>query len=62
MKKVLEEPIWISRSEALRRLQIANGTFIRLVEEGRIRTRDFGRRRYFLADIERAIQPPQPAA
>jgi hypothetical protein len=52
---------WVSRSEAAAILQCSLTTFIGLVNEGRIRTRDFGHRRYWREDVERLAAPP-PAA
>jgi predicted site-specific integrase-resolvase len=54
--------VWINKDEALKRLQCGTRTFHRLVKEGRIRVRDFGRNRYLLEDVEKAIEPPKPAA
>ena len=61
MKKVIEEPIWISRSEAGSTASNREWNVHPLVEEGHQDAR-LRARRCFLADVERAIQPPAAAA
>lgn len=55
---------WVSRSEALRILECSRTLFLRLIDEGAIRCRDMGHKRYWREDVERLSAPPnnKPAA
>ncbi len=50
---------WLTREEAIARLECSVSAFLRLVEAGRIRARDFGHQRYWRLDIEREAVPPE---
>ncbi len=54
------EPTWLTRSEAIAAIQCSPVTFAGLLRMGRIRTRDFGFKRYWAEDVRRLANPPEP--
>ena len=58
-KTEIKTPAWLTADEALERLECSLTAFRRLVDAGAIRSRDFGHRRYWAADVERLANPPE---
>lgn len=53
---------WLTRAEAMSRLECTHKAITLMVEQGLIRRRQVpGHRRYWREDVERIAAPPKPA-